>query len=86
MADPPSFFTVVGVEPHIETIKCERDRYKKLLLEAIRAGGHVPTLGGLEFATELVEAMDLYRAGKREPTLRALVQDVRMLIRAARTT
>lgn len=81
LADPPSFAQVVGAEPHNEARKCERDRYKELLLEAVRRGRHIPTLGGLEFAQELVAAMDLYRASRREPSLGAFIQDLRDAMR-----
>lgn len=81
LADPPSFREVVGAEPQRERRKCERDRYKRLLREAVRKGGHLPTLGGVEFAREIVEAMDLYRAGRSEPSLRAFVEGFQALVR-----
>jgi hypothetical protein len=84
MADPESFATVVGVEPTRERRKCERDRYKRLLVEAIRKGGHVPTLEGIEFARDLVLAMDLYRACKNEPSLGSFCESARAILRLAR--
>lgn len=76
IADPENFAAVVGVQPQLEKRKCERDRYKRILAEAVAKAGHVSTLGGIEFAAELVEAMDLYRAGKAEPSLGAVVQNL----------
>ena len=70
LADPDSFFQVVGVRPKVGRRKCERDRYKAVLSKAIVDAGHPPTLGGIEFAQELVGAMDLYRAGKAERSLK----------------
>jgi hypothetical protein len=84
MADPESFARIVGAEPPRERRKCQRDRYKKQLTEAIRKAGHVPTLGGIEFAQDLVTAMDLHRAGKSEPSLGAFVNDVRVILRRLR--
>jgi hypothetical protein len=84
MADPESFATVVGVEPPRERRKCQRDRYKRLLVDAIRNGGHVPILGGIEFARDLVLAMDLYRACRNEPSLRSFVDGARAVLRLAR--
>jgi len=81
MADPESFAQVVGVEPPREKVKCERDRYKKQLVDAIRKGGHVPTLSGIEFARELVAQMDFYRAGKNDPSLKACINACRAAIR-----
>jgi hypothetical protein len=81
LADPDSFHQVVGASTPKERLKCERDRYKNQLRDAIRRGGHIPTLGGIEFAGEIVEAMDLYRAGRDEPSLRAFVNDARSAVR-----
>lgn len=77
MMDPPTFQIVVGSEPRKEKMKCEKARYKNLLLKAIREAGHIPTLEGTEFAKELVEAMDLYRSGKEDQALKAFIQDMR---------
>ena len=84
MADPESFATIVGAEPRQERRKCERDRYKRMLVDAIRAGGHIPTLGGIEFASEIVAGMDLYRAGKNEPSLKSFIDGARASLRRAR--
>jgi hypothetical protein len=81
VADPVSFHQVVGSQPRIEKIKCERDRYKKLLIAAIRDAGHIPTLDGMEFARELVEAMDLYRVARYDQSLDSFIKDVRSAIR-----
>ena len=75
LADPDSFFQVVGVRPRIGKKKCERDRYKAILSKAIVDAGHPPTLGGIEFAQELVAAMDLYRAGKTEGSLKHFLDE-----------
>ena len=77
LADPDSFHEIVGYRPSVGRRKCERNHYKRLLANAIRRGDHPPTLGGIEFATELVDAMDLYRAGKEDSSLRTFVDDLR---------
>jgi hypothetical protein len=77
MADPESFYEVVGASPAKERTKCDRDRYKALLSEAVLKGRNPPTLGGIEFAREIVRAMNLYRASTGIPSLRAFVNDVR---------
>ncbi|HPW56134.1 MAG: hypothetical protein KA072_11470 [Thermoanaerobaculaceae bacterium] len=81
LADPISFETVVGFRPAVGKAKCARDYYKNLLAKSVRHGGHPPTLLGLEFAAELVEAMDLYRAGKNDHSLRAFVDELRTGLR-----
>lgn len=84
MADPDSFQAVVGFRPAVGKAKCARDHYKRLLAKAVQQGGHPATLGGLEFAPELVTEMDLYRAGKNDHSLRAFVDDLRTRLRGAR--
>lgn len=73
LADPDSFCSAVGVRPTVTKRKCERALYKRDLERAVIEGGHPQTLGGIEFATEIVEAMDFYRAGKNEPSLRHFI-------------
>jgi hypothetical protein len=73
LADLESFEQVIGSRPGPHKRKCERDLYKRILSKAIVKGGNVPMLGGIEFARELVERMDLYRAGRAERSLKAFV-------------
>lgn len=82
IADPPSFKEVVGVAPRSHRRTCQRDLYKHILVEAIRKAGHVPTLGGIEFAQDLVEHMDLARAGRAEQSLDKFVSDLRQRVRS----
>jgi len=77
MADPPSFKTVVGTQPRLGKKKCDRNKYKQMLAKSLADGGHPPTLGGTEFAPELIAAMDLYRAGKNEKSLKHFTDDLR---------
>ncbi|MEK7406676.1 MAG: hypothetical protein AAB225_16480 [Acidobacteriota bacterium] len=81
MADPESFARAVGAGPRLLRRKCQPARYKDVLRQAIRSGGHIPTLGGVEFAREIIQAMDLYRAGQNEPSLRAFLNDCKDQIR-----
>lgn len=77
LADPDSFHAVVGHRPDVGPDECERNHYKRILRESVARGGHLPTLGGIEFASELAEKMDLYRAGKRDPSLKSFLDDLR---------
>jgi hypothetical protein len=84
LSDPESFKEVVGHRPTIAKKKCGRDYYKDALAKVVRKAGHPATLGGIEFAQELVERMDLYRAGKNERSLKAFVDDLRGRLRTLR--
>lgn len=84
LVDPDSFVGVVGHRPSVGKAKCARDHYKGLLADAVRQAGQPPTLGGIEFAAELVRAMDLYRAGKNDASLLAFLDDLRGKLRELR--
>jgi hypothetical protein len=84
LADPESFKEVVGHRPRLGRKKCVRDYYKDALAKVVGQAGHPPTLGGIEFALDLVERMDLYRAGKSERSLKAFVDDLRSRLRTLR--
>jgi hypothetical protein len=81
LADPDSFVVVVGARPRTRKRKCQRDLYKRELAGAVARGGHPQTLGGLEFAVDLVRAMDLYRAGRNEPSLARFIEGLRSQLR-----
>lgn len=82
LADPESFKTVVGVLPVVGGNKCARDYYKQLLSQAIRDAGYQPTLGGIEFAPNIAQCMDFYRAGKNDHSIKAFVDDLRGKLRS----
>ncbi len=84
MADPASFAPVVGGQPSMARDKCERGYYKRQLSQTLIDAGHPSTLGGIEFGRELADAMDLFRAGKNDPSLGAFVSDLRERLRSCR--
>jgi hypothetical protein len=57
--------------------KCDRDRYKQALIRAIADAGVIPTLGGIEFAEDLVQAMDLERAARADVSFKRFLDDLR---------
>ena len=83
LSDRHAFKQVVGVQPPAERRKCDRARYKNLLARAVRDGGHPAILGGIEFARELADGMDFYRAGRGEPGLKQFLRDMTSALRQA---
>lgn len=73
LADLESFHHVVGITPSVPQDKCVRDYYKGILAKAVIDAGHPPTLGGIEFATELIQQMDFYRAGKADSSFKTFI-------------
>lgn len=81
LSDPQAFQDVVGAEAVAVGSKCERGYYKKLLADAVGEAGFPATLGGFEFLSEIVDKMDLFRAGKNDASLRSFVGDLRSRLR-----
>jgi hypothetical protein len=77
LLDPAAFKAVLGKSCAAPDRKCERDRYKQLLLAAIRQAGRTPIVGGLEHAEDLVNAMNLPRLERTDDSFRRFVRDVR---------
>jgi hypothetical protein len=77
LADLEAFHAVVGVSPQFEQGKCERDYYKGVLAKAVENAGHPPTLGGIEFAREIVDALNYFKAGKADSSLRHFLDEIR---------
>lgn len=59
LRDPRAFKRVLGAACKTPGYKCDRDRYKKLLAQAVQATGVAPTLGGLEHAEAIVGEIDV---------------------------
>lgn len=71
----------MGHRPSVGDKKCARGHYKQILTTAIREAGHPTTLGGVDFAFELIEGMDLYRAGRNDSSLKAFLDHLRAMLR-----
>lgn len=84
LLDGAAFKKVFGKGCKAPDQKCERDRYKQLLVNAIHASGTMPSLGGLEFVEQLVANMDLDRAAGADVSLRRFLDDLRRALRARR--
>lgn len=82
LADPESFASLFGQQPGVPT-RNSRPNWKALLLEALERAGEVVTQGGAEFSDEIVRVMDIYRAGRVDPTIRAFDEDLRAALRQA---
>lgn len=76
-ADPGAMKRVVGLVPPSVPDKCERDLYKKLLRDTLAEAGAVSLTSEMEVAPDLVKEMDLFQAGKAEPSLKHLIEGLR---------
>lgn len=74
LLDSEAFKTVFGRGCLTPDRKCERDRYKRLLMNAIYEVGANPTLVGTQHVTNLVNAMNLQRLETRNDSLGQLLK------------
>ncbi len=81
LADPEALKAAVEANVTLTRRKCDREAYKRLLINALRDSGHPVTLGGAEFAKVIVAEMDLFRAGKNEPSLKHFVGAARGIMK-----
>ncbi len=81
LADPVAFGKVVGISPMADPGKCERDLYKTHLRQSISRGGQAILTDAMEFAPDLVAAMDFYRAGKNQRSLRLFIEELKKSLR-----
>lgn len=82
LADPVAVQEVLGVAPPPDPGKCERSVYKQLLRDTIRSAGQPILTSEMEYAPDLVAAMDLFRAGKNQRSLKSFVEAVRSALRS----
>ncbi len=61
LLDSAAFKMVFGKGCSPPDQKCDKDRYKELLRHAIRDADQVALLGGIEYAEDIVKAMDFSR-------------------------
>jgi hypothetical protein len=77
LLDSAAFKKVLGKGCSAPIQKCERDLYKKLLLQAVRNTGVNPPLGGIEYTEDLVNALDLEYLERLGDSLSKLLKDLR---------
>ncbi len=86
LLDSGAFRGVLGRGCDAPDRKCDRDRYKRLLADAIRVAGADPDLGGREFAEEIVQGMDLRHAASVDKSFGRFVSDMRSALRRSGVT
>jgi hypothetical protein len=73
LLDGAAFKAVLGHGCQAPDLKCEKDRYKDLLMRAVLDAGVEPLLGGVEYAEDLARHMDLRRAAGSDPAFRRFI-------------
>lgn len=70
LLDSEAFKKVFGGDCSVPNRKCDRNRYKRLLLQAIRAAGVIPLLAGIEYTRDLVNTMNLQHMEQSDRSFR----------------
>lgn len=81
MLDGRAFKSVFGVGCDAPDRKCDRDRYKQLLGEQVAASGTPAVFGGIEYAQELMESLDIERAATADRSFARFVGELRSVLR-----
>ena len=81
LLDGAAFRDAVGHGCDAPDQKCERERYKRLLINAIHNAGVMPSLGGIEFAEDIVRRINLERAMQADHSLRRFVTEISQIFR-----
>ena len=77
LLDGAAFKAVFGKGCDAPDQKCERGRYKQRLIEAIYATGTIPRLGGIEYAEDIVEQININHAAQMDRSFRRFVAALR---------
>jgi hypothetical protein len=76
LLDGAAFKAVFGRGCDAPDQKCSRDRYKELLIDEIQAAGISPSLGGIEFAEDIVNSLNIGRAARADQSFKRFVDSL----------
>lgn len=76
LLDSSAFKSALGTGCDAPDHKCEKGRYKKMMVNAVRNAGVTPQIGGLEHTEEIVKSMDLQKMRTEDDSLGSLIQSL----------
>jgi hypothetical protein len=85
LADPQAVQDVLGIAGPADPGKCERALYKNLLRRTILAADQPILTTAMEYAPDLVAAMDFFRAGRNQPSFKHFADEIRSALQGLRT-
>ena len=85
LLDGAAFKNVFGKGCDAPDQKCDRDRYKQRLIEAIHATGTIPILGGIEYAEDIVQQININRVAQVDRSFRRFVEELRDMFQSWQT-
>ena len=81
LVDSYAFKQVFGKGCAAPDQKCEKNRYKFILREAIKNAGCTPLVGGIEYAEEIVKNMDMHSIKTRDDSLKRFIEEMEDVLR-----
>lgn len=85
LLDGAAFKDVFGKGCDAPDQKCDRSRYKERLIEAIAETGIMPTLGGIEYAEDIMLRINIDRAVRMDRSFGRFVAELRATFQGWRT-
>jgi hypothetical protein len=85
LLDGAAFKNVFGKGCAAPDQKCDRDRYKQRLIEAIHATGTIPILGGIEYAEDIVQQININRVAQADRSFRRFVEELHDMFQSWQT-
>lgn len=76
LLDSSAFKSALGKGCDAPDYKCEKGRYKEMLVDAVQNAGVTPQIGGLEHTEEIVKSMDLQKMRTEDDSLGRLIQSL----------
>jgi hypothetical protein len=84
LLDSEAFKAVVGRGCRAPDEKCEKQRYKRLLAKAVLDAGVQPLLGGVEYAEDLADMLNLQRVCDHDVSFNRFIQEMRTWLNGLR--
>jgi hypothetical protein len=84
LLDSEAFKAALGRGCSAPDAKCEKERYKKLLSEAVLNAGVQPLLGGIEYAEDLAAEYHVQRVADHDPSFGRFVSEFRTWLNRVR--
>jgi len=85
LLDSGAFKLALGKGCKAPTEKCEKDRYKRLLNEAVTEANVEPLLGGIEYAGDIIDAYDIQRVASQEASFGHFINEFRSWLNQLRS-
>lgn len=80
LLDSQAFKLVFGKGCNAPDQKCEKDRYKSILRDAITSVGATTLLGGIEYAEEIIGHMEIAKMKIQDDSLKKFIEEIENLL------